>query len=71
MQVIDDFASKGLRLLALCAGRLRGLSKQAVAGLSQEQLEARVERFTLLGLLVLSNSLRPDSQDTITQLQQQ
>ena len=71
MQKIDDLARSGFRILAMCKGRLKGLSKEALARLSQEQLEARVDRFTLLGLLVLSNSLRPDSKETITKLQQQ
>ena len=39
--------------------------------MSQEQLEKEVQHFELLGLLVLSNHLRPDSNGTITELQQQ
>ena len=71
MQLIDDFASKGLRVFALCRGTLRGLSRQALGQLSQQQLEDQVEAFSLLGLLVLSNNLKEDSAETLAKLQQE
>ena len=39
--------------------------------MTQKQLEQQVEGLELLGLLVLSTPLRPDSQRTISELQQQ
>ena len=71
VQVIDDFSGRSFRLLALAKGWLRGVSQEALTHMTQEQLEQQVGRFELLGLLVLSNHLRSDSRDTITQLQQQ
>lgn len=70
-QVIDDYSGQSFRLLALAKGVLRGFDRQALSLMTQEQLERQVDRFELLGLLVLSNPLRPDSKQTITELQQQ
>ena len=70
MQTIDDYASKGFRLMALAKGMLRGVSNQALGKTTQDQLEKHAEPFALLGLLVLSNKLRADSQETISKLQQ-
>ena len=70
-QVIDDYSGRSFRLLALAKGVLRNFDRQALSLMTQEQLERQVDRFELLGLLVLSNPLRPDSKQTITELQQQ
>ena len=71
LQVIDELASQGFQLMALAKGVLRDISSQALAALSQEQLEERAKPFHLLGLLVLTNNLKEDSADTISKLQQQ
>ena len=71
VQVIDDYSGQSFRLLALAKGVLRNFDRQALGQMTQEQLERQVDRFELLGLLVLSNPLRPDSKQTITELQQQ
>ena len=71
LQVIDDYSGQSFRVLALARGVLRGREREALTCMGQEQLEAQVERFELVGLLVLSNHLRPDSKDTIHQLQHQ
>ena len=52
-------------------GIIRGVHQEALTHMSKQQLQQHAERFELLGLLVLSNHLRPDSKDTITELQQQ
>ena len=70
-QVIDSYCGQAFRVLALAKGVLKGRERQAWCLMSQEQLEKKVERLELLGLLVLSNHLHPDSQPTITELQQQ
>ena len=70
LQTIDGYASKGFRLMALAKGVLRGLSNEVLGKMTQEQLEKHAEPFTLLGLLVLSNKLRDDSQATMTELLQ-
>ena len=37
--------------------------------MTQQQVEASAVNLQLLGLVVLANSIRPDSKDTITQVQ--
>ena len=71
VQVIDDYSGQSFRLLALARGVVRGQDRGALACMSQEQLEQLLEGFEMLGLLVLSNHLRPDSKDTITHLHHQ
>lgn len=71
VQVIDDYCGQSFRLLALAKGVLKGQDRQAWCRMSQQQLERQVDQFQLLGLLVLSNHLRPDSKGTVTELQQQ
>lgn len=70
-QVVDEYAAQSFRLLALAKGVVTGMDRKVLSLMSQEEVEKHVNQFELLGLLVLSNHLRPDSQDTITQLQQQ
>ena len=69
--MIDHYCGQAFRVLALAKGVLKGRDRQAWCLMSQERLEKQVERFELLGLLVLSNHLHPDSQPTITELHQQ
>lgn len=71
IQVIDHYCGHSFRLLALAKGVLKGQDRQAWSLMTQQHLEAQVEHFQLLGLLVLSNLLRPDSRGTITELRQQ
>lgn len=71
VQVIHDYCQQSFRLLALAKGVLKGLDREALCLMSQEQLEKHVEQFELLGLLVLSSHLRTDSEPTVTELQQQ
>lgn len=71
IQVIDEYCGQSFRVLALAKGVLKGRDQLAWSLMSQQQLETQVEQFELLGLLVLSNHLHPDSQATITELQHQ
>lgn len=71
LQVIHDYCRQSFRLLAMAKGVVKGLDREAMCLMSQEQLERHVEQFELLGLLVLSNHLRTDSEPTVTELQQQ
>ena len=38
--------------------------------MTQQQVEAHATGFALLGLIVLTNRVRPDSRETIVELQQ-
>lgn len=69
--MIDDWSSKSFRLLALARGVIKAWDSHALGSLTQEQLEKQAESFELLGLLVLSNQLRPESAHTVEVLQQQ
>ena len=68
--MIDRYSALGFRLLALAKGVIRDGSQQALSMMTQEQLERQVDSFQLIGLLVLSNHLRSDSKDTISELHQ-
>ena len=71
LQVVDAMSGQSFRLLALAKGVVVGTDREALSCMTQEQLESHAQSFKLLGLLVLSNHLKHDSKDTISQLQQQ
>lgn len=67
--MVDDWTSRGFRLLALASGTIKHVSKYDIPALSLQQAEAAVNHMSLLGLVVVTNQLRPDSRDTIHELQ--
>ena len=69
LQVTDELSSKAFRLMALAVGTLPNVSKLDVQHMSQQQLEKRAEKLEMLGLIVLTNHVRPDSRSTVTELQ--
>lgn len=69
MQVVDDFSSKSFRLLAVAAGVIPGVHKLDLQRMTQQQVEASAVSLQLLGLVVLTNSIRDDSKDAIHQVQ--
>ena len=69
MQVLVQYAGQSFRLLALAAGTLHGTTVAELAGMDQQQAEARCGPMDLLGMLVLSNQLREDSRAAIAALQ--
>lgn len=56
--------------MALAVGILKDVDKLDLASMSQPEIEAHALPLQLLGLIVLSNQIRPESRDTITQLQE-
>jgi len=68
LQVLAQYAGQSFRLLAVAGGILSHVSPAELAGMDQQQAEARCGPLDLLGLQVLSNCLRPSSQQTITHL---
>lgn len=68
VQVVDDYSSKSFRLLAIAAGVLHDVDKLDLGSASLQHLESCCT-LHLLGLTVLSNHLRPESKDTLSQLQ--
>ena len=69
LQVLAKYAGQSFRLLAVAGGVLSNVSPDELAGMDQQQAEARCGPLNLLGLEVLSNCLRPSSQQTVTNLQ--
>ena len=69
--MLDDYSSKSFRVIAMAKGVLRGLHRNALMLMTQEQLEAQAKSLELLGLMVLTNHVRKDSVETVATLQQQ
>lgn len=68
-QVVDTYAAQSYRLLAVAFGEVRDVGKLNVAAMSLQGLKRHAGHLDLLGLVVMSNHLRPDSKDTIAHLQ--
>ena len=69
LQVVDDWTSRSFRLLALAVGTIKNFSRLNVNTLTLQQAEAAASHMSLLGVMVVTNQLRADSRDTISQLQ--
>ncbi len=67
--MVDEYSSKCFRLLAVAAGVIPDVNQLDLPRMTQQQVEASAVNLQLLGLVVLANSIRPDSKDTITQVQ--
>ncbi|DBB06818.1 TPA: hypothetical protein ACH3X3_009479 [Trebouxia sp. C0006] len=68
-KVVDDWTSRSFRLLALAAGTVKHFSRLNASSLTLQQAEAAVSHMSLVGVMVVTNQLRPDSRDTIAELQ--
>ncbi|KAL3153346.1 hypothetical protein ABBQ38_011686 [Trebouxia sp. C0009 RCD-2024] len=68
-QVMDKYSSKSFRLLAGAVGIIRNADKLDLVRMPQQQLEAAASHMQLLGLVVLANTVRPDSRETISLVQ--
>ena len=66
---MDDWSSRSFRLLALAAGTIQDFKRLDAQTLTLQQSEAAVSQMSLVGLLVVTNALRADSKETITELQ--
>ncbi len=69
-QVVDKYSSARFRLMAMAVGVIPQMHRLDVQHMSQQEVEARATHMDLLCLLALTNNIRPDSKDTITQLQE-
>ncbi len=68
-QVVDQYSSDSFRLLALAVGVIPDVHKVDLLRLTQEQVEVCAMPLDLLSLVVLTNSVREDSKETIRQVQ--
>ena len=55
--------------MAMAVGTIHNAHELDLLHMTQQQIEAHVSHMELLCLLVLTNNIRPDSEDTIHQLQ--
>ena len=70
-QVTDEYSSKSFRLLAGAVGVIPHVGRLDLPRMTQQQVEACAVELELISLVVLTNSVREDSKDTISQIQDQ
>ena len=68
-KVVDQYSSDSFRLLALAVGVIPDVHKVDLLYLTQEQVELCAMPLDQLSLVVLTNSVREDSKETISQVQ--
>ena len=69
IQVVDSFSSKSFRLMAMAVGIIPNTQALELTQMTQQQIESAASDLELLSLVVLANSIRQDSKDTISELQ--
>ena len=67
--MLDDYSTKSFRLLAVAAGVIKNVHKLDLSRMTQQQVELRAVDMQLLGLVVLTTSLRTDARQTVDQVQ--
>ncbi len=67
--MVDIYSSKSLRLLAASVGVIPDAHKLDLARMTQQQVEACAVDMQLLSLVVMTNSVREDSKEAISQVQ--
>ena len=70
MQVVDNFSSKSLRLMATAVGIIPDAHGLDFTQMVRQEIESAATPLQLLCLVVLTNSIREDSQDTIREVQE-
>lgn len=56
-------------MMAMAVGTIHNVHQLDLLHMTQQQIEAHVTHMDLLCLMVLTNNIRPDSEETIQQLQ--
>ncbi len=69
VQMLNTYSNHSFRLMALAVGVIPDVATLAVHQMSLAQIEAHAGELQLLGIIVLSNPIKADSKDTITELQ--
>ena len=70
IQVVDDWSAQSYRVLAVALAEVRHVNKLKLASMSQQDVEQHAGQLKLLGLIILSNHVNPDSKETVQQLQE-
>lgn len=69
-QVVDEFSSKSFRLVAIAVGIIPHAHALDFTQMIRQEIESAATHLELLCLVVLTNSIREDSEDTIREVQQ-
>ena len=69
MQVTDEYGISMFRLLAGAVGVIPDVGRLDLPRMTQQQVEACAGDLELISLVVLTKSVREDSKDTISQIQ--
>lgn len=69
-QVMDDYSRRSFRLLATAIGVIPDVDQLDLPCMTQQQVESCALSIQLSALVVLTNSIRPDSKDTISEVQE-
>ena len=70
VQVHDEYSSNSFRLMAMAVGVIPNVTQLDLVHMTQQQVETHVTHMELLCLMVLTNNIRPDSKETISELQE-
>ena len=70
LQIVDQYSRKSFRLMAIAVGFLPHVAQLDLKRMSQQQVEEHTIGFNLIGLIVLTNSVRADSKEFVLSLQQ-
>ena len=70
VQVVDSFSSKSLRLMAVAVGSIPDAHALNFSHMVRHDIESAATNLELLCLVVLTNSVREDSQKTIREVQE-
>ena len=67
---MDEYSTRGFRLIAMAAGEILHIDQLDLVNMSQQAIEAAAVNLEMLSLVVLTNSIREDSLNTIQELQE-
>lgn len=71
MQIMGTYSGHSFRLMALAMGVIPSVANTDLMHTSQAHIEASARPLRLLGLIVLSNPVKADSKEIISELQDQ
>ncbi|KAL3147625.1 hypothetical protein ABBQ38_014675 [Trebouxia sp. C0009 RCD-2024] len=69
-EVVDEWSAGGFRVLAVAQADIPDVGKLSLSGMSQQQVEDYAGSLDLVGLVIISNHVNPDSKATVKQLQE-
>lgn len=70
VQVVDEWSAGGFKVLAIAQADIANIGTLSLPGMSQQQVEDCAGSLDLVGLVILSNHVNPDSKATVKELQE-